>query len=416
MNFFNRILHYYIYDMRLKKKLVVSHTILFLIPTAVLICFLFLNIFRIVMDDTIRSEQALSSQSVLSVENLVSHVTHASDTLTSSYVIRDMFDISNAQAQGLIPSRSKISNLMRLTDTLTDHSLIESVRFYYDDHTYHRLEQFNTNAQRLFVPLSEVSSPWLEYFNAEGWSKFFFPKSALSEKEADENGPLAYIKPIFYRSNEEDVPKIAAYAAIYFSEDAFEEILKKDSSLKGEFSFLINDDLDLVAASDISLFSGNFAITAFESDPDASGQFQLVNYEDFSAYTACFSLKNTDWYMVSLIPRDQIAGIGHSVVLNFAFTYGMIALFALFIAYKLSESIADRIIGVALQMETIRKGRPEPLELTAAGNDEIGVLSGTYNYMTAEINQLMDYEEKAATELRIAEFRALQAQINPHFL
>lgn len=86
MNFFNRILHYYIYDMRLKKKLVVSHTILFLIPTAVLICFLFLNIFRIVMDDTIRSEQALSSQSVLSVENLVSHVTHASDTLTSSYV------------------------------------------------------------------------------------------------------------------------------------------------------------------------------------------------------------------------------------------------------------------------------------------------------------------------------------------
>ena len=70
------------------------------------------------MDDTIRSEQALSSQSVLSVENLVSHVTHASDTLTSSYVIRDMFDISNAQAQGLIPSRSKISNLMRLTDTI----------------------------------------------------------------------------------------------------------------------------------------------------------------------------------------------------------------------------------------------------------------------------------------------------------
>ena len=97
MNFFDRILHYYIYDMRLKKKLVVSHTILFLIPTAVLICFLFLNIFRIVIDDTLRSEQALSSQSVLSAENLVSHVTHASDTLNSSYVIRDIFDISNAQ-------------------------------------------------------------------------------------------------------------------------------------------------------------------------------------------------------------------------------------------------------------------------------------------------------------------------------
>ena len=45
--------------------------------------------------------------------------------------------------------------------------------------------------------------------------------------------------------------------------------------------------------------------------------------------------------MCSLIPRNQVAGIGHSVVTNFAVTYGMIALFALFIAYKLSESIAD---------------------------------------------------------------------------
>ena len=78
--------------MRLKKKLVVSHTILFSYSYGCSdLFFFFLNIFRIVMDDTIRSEQALSSQSVLSVENLVSHVTHASDTLTSSYVIRDMF-------------------------------------------------------------------------------------------------------------------------------------------------------------------------------------------------------------------------------------------------------------------------------------------------------------------------------------
>lgn len=416
MNLFDRILHYYIYDMRLKKKLVVSHTILFLIPTAVLISFLFLNIFRIVMDDTLRSEQALSSQSVLSAENLLSHVTHASDTLNSSYVIQDMFDISNAQAQGLIPSRTKIRHLFHLAGTLTDHSLIESVTFYYDDRTYHQLEQFNTDTQKLFLPLSKVSSPWLKHFETEGWSQRFFSSSSLSKEEIKEHGPLAYIKPVFYRSNDGEQEAIAAYSAIYFSENAFEEVLKKDSAIKDEFSFLINEELDLVSASDPSLFSNTMAIQAFQSVPPADGQFQLVNLGDFSAYIACFPLKNTDWYMVSLIPGDKITGMGRSVIFNFAVTYGMIALFALFIAYKLSESTADRIIGVALQMETIRKGRPEPLELSDAGKDEIGVLSGTYNYMTAEINHLMDYEEKAAKELRNAEFRALQAQINPHFL
>lgn len=416
MNLFDRILHYYIYDMRLKKKLVVSHTILFLIPTAVLIIFLCLNIFRIVIDDTIRSEQVLSSQSVLAAENLVSHVIHASDTLTSSNSARDLFDITNAQAQGLIPSRSKISNLLRLADSLTDHSLIESVKFYYDDRTYHNLEKFNSPDQEVFVPMSGISSPWFLKLKNTNTPLQFLPKAALSEKEAQENGSLAYVKKILYRSNETSSNDVAAYAVIYFSETAFEEILQKDSSMKGEYSFLINNDRELLAASSPFVFSSDFVIPAFESDPDASGQFNLVTYNDFSAYTARFPLKNTDWYMVSLIPQTELVWRGRSVIFNFALIYGLIALTALFIAYKLSESIADRIIGVALQMETIRKGRPEPLALSDAGNDEIGVLSGTYNYMTAEINQLMDYEEKAAKELRNAEFRALQAQINPHFL
>ena len=416
MNLFDRILHYYIYDMRLKKKLVVSHTILFLIPTAVLIIFLCLNIFRIVIDDTIRSEQVLSSQSVLAAENLVSHVIHASDTLTSSNSARDLFDITNAQAQGLIPSRSKISNLLRLADSLTDHSLIESVKFYYDDRTYHNLEKFNSPDQEVFVPMSRISSPWFLKLENTNTPLQFLPKAALSEKEAQENGSLAYVKKILYRSNETSSNDVAAYAVIYFSDTAFEEILQKDSSMKGEYSFLINNDRELLAASSPFVFSSDFVIPAFESDPDASGQFNLVTYNDFSAYTARFPLKNTDWYMVSLIPQTELVWRGRSVIFNFALIYGLIALTALFIAYKLSESIADRIIGVALQMETIRKGRPEPLALSDAGNDEIGVLSGTYNYMTAEINQLMDYEEKAAKELRNAEFRALQAQINPHFL
>ena len=44
------------------------------------------------------------------------------------------------------------------------------------------------------------------------------------------------------------------------------------------------------------------------------------------------------------------------------------------------------------------------------------MLSDTYNYMTEEIITLMDSQKKASDELRMAEFRALQAQINPHFL
>ncbi|WP_277408154.1 sensor histidine kinase [Lacrimispora xylanisolvens] len=40
----------------------------------------------------------------------------------------------------------------------------------------------------------------------------------------------------------------------------------------------------------------------------------------------------------------------------------------------------------------------------------------TYNYMTRAMNQLIAEQNKAAEDLRLAEFHSLQAQINPHFL
>ena len=36
--------------------------------------------------------------------------------------------------------------------------------------------------------------------------------------------------------------------------------------------------------------------------------------------------------------------------------------------------------------------------------------------MSAEINRLINEQQRTADELRHSEFRALQAQINPHFL
>mgnify|MGYP000715447219 CR=1 FL=1 len=196
------------------------------------------------------------------LKNLVSHVIHASDTLTSSNSARDLFDITNAQAQGLIPSRSKISNLLRLADSLTDHSLIESVKFYYDDRTYHNLEQFNSPDQEVFVPMSRISSPWIFKLENTDTTLQFLPKAALSEKRHRKRF-FSLCKKILYRSNEQAAMMYAAYAVIYFSETAFEEILQKDSSMKGEYSFLINNDRELLAASSPFVFSSDFCDPGF---------------------------------------------------------------------------------------------------------------------------------------------------------
>jgi two-component system sensor histidine kinase YesM len=85
------------------------------------------------------------------------------------------------------------------------------------------------------------------------------------------------------------------------------------------------------------------------------------------------------------------------------------------LALNLNHSIIKRISSVIGQMQGVRFGIPTHLD-TKGGTDEIGELIETYNYMTDQLDQLMIQKEQSARDLRLSEFKALQAQINPHFL
>ena len=59
---------------------------------------------------------------------------------------------------------------------------------------------------------------------------------------------------------------------------------------------------------------------------------------------------------------------------------------------------------------SVRSGKPHPITGRPSGQDEIGILSDTYNYMALELDRLMEQEKKSSEELRKAEFLALQAR------
>ncbi|UUZ83430.1 histidine kinase [Paenibacillus sp. P26] len=50
------------------------------------------------------------------------------------------------------------------------------------------------------------------------------------------------------------------------------------------------------------------------------------------------------------------------------------------------------------------------------GQDEVAQLGGALNRMIAQLDELIDSEYRTKLSLRNAEYRALQSQIQPHFL
>ena len=96
--------------------------------------------------------------------------------------------------------------------------------------------------------------------------------------------------------------------------------------------------------------------------------------------------------------------------------YAFVLIVCVIISQALSSSVTGRISKVAENMQRVRNSAlPVPMD-EPDGSDEICSLIDSYNYMSGEINRLVNEQQQTADELRHSEFRALQAQINPHFL
>lgn len=418
-NPFARLLHHYTYNLKLKNKLVISHAILLMVPTAVVTGFLYARMYGIVMDDTIRSEQALATQTVGTIESLVDNAVHAGEVMARTGLVLDLFNVPLEQAGTHQPQRSRVDSLYRLASNLVDHSFITDIRIYYDDTSYEDLSRYNQGRHPLFLPVSSLDSPWIGQFESSSEELMLCPGELLSESEIGECGGLASILRLSYSRTGSNVtvpPQASAYVAVYFSPDILEGVLAGNTSVQDASTYIVSSQ-DIPVAGMSPAVDGRYFLPFPQlSNRLGAGQtFSLVNFQGGAAYSAYFPIHDTGWYMVSILPASHITDAGRLLMIQFILIYLLFVLLAMFIALLLSSSIANRIIAVAYQMESVRTGRPKPMKV-GLGCDEIGVLSDTYNYMTGEINRLMDAREQAAEDLRKAEFRALQAQINPHFL
>jgi len=88
---------------------------------------------------------------------------------------------------------------------------------------------------------------------------------------------------------------------------------------------------------------------------------------------------------------------------------------AVLLAYTISRSISGPVHRLSLAMGKVEEGDLS-VRIDSDRSDEIGLLYKRFNIMTSRIGSLVSETKEEQKQLRIAERKALQAQINPHFL
>ena len=405
-------------DASIQTKLMFSHIILIAIPTIVIVVFFYNNLYNLIVNDSIRQALALSRQTSAALGATIGQVDTISSAITGSSFMSDLFaDTGHAQVHSSQElsgiAQSELKDFRRLVDSEIDGTLITDIHIYSDsipDSLYH-----NKELGDFFLPGDDAKGTyWHGIFSSTSRYSLYCPSFYLSDDEIEHYGQLAYIIKIF--PGNEQASLSPSYLAIYFSSDQLSSILKQDISVNNGVFYILNERNSIVASSDQALagtYFMNYDTVRGLSAPDSGFTEKTVLGQ--KVYAVGYALDDTDWYMVSILPATPVLRRGYNVMSSFAILYLALLGVAFIVAYRLSSSITKRVGIVNRQMRMVREGPPVKTKAPEI-HDEIGELTDSYNFMTDEMNTLIENQRKSAEELRISEVRALQAQINPHFL
>lgn len=118
--------------------------------------------------------------------------------------------------------------------------------------------------------------------------------------------------------------------------------------------------------------------------------------------------------IVKAIPLETINRSSQATVRAGILTGALFAATSILLSILFSLRITRPIVNLARSMKSATLRHFE--EKTVHSLDEIGLLERGYNSMMRRIKELIDVEYRNEIELKNAHLKALQAQINPHFL
>lgn len=124
---------------------------------------------------------------------------------------------------------------------------------------------------------------------------------------------------------------------------------------------------------------------------------------------------NTGWYVLMLTPQSVFSADAMSVS-TAILTAAVLALIVISIITALaSGAISKPVERLADAMDETRL-RHLDRRVQVTGSDEIARLGNSFNSLMDKLNTSIQNEYDAALQQKSAEIRALQAQMNPHFL
>lgn len=128
------------------------------------------------------------------------------------------------------------------------------------------------------------------------------------------------------------------------------------------------------------------------------------------------NVDGASWQMILIIPENEYEDQYRFLWLSAALMLGSMIAVIVLMSYLLSGYYVGRLKKLNVEMTGLESGNLNANLPITTEEDEIEEIYHNFNGMVQEVQRLMQEHYQLCKEVKMTEVRALQAQINPHFL
>lgn len=245
------------------------------------------------------------------------------------------------------------------------------------------------------------------------------PIQWLSGKYFPEKEKEKYLSVVKKIKNSENLNNLLSIIRVDLKYSTFEKICIQTKYTNSSLVFLMNKNNEILNSTldntsiDSDLLS---SISNIKPHQDSGGSFSgSTKLNTGKVLIGIENIKGTDWKLVQVIPYKDILILIKQQRLQMILIILIVIILALPVSYFIASSSTKSFRALISHMKKIETGNFN-ISILPSNNDEIGQLTRNFNHMFTKIAMLLEEQYMLGQEIKNIELKALQAQINPHFL
>ncbi len=365
------------------------------------------------------------------------HYTDANVRRNSIDYTVQLIDQVNNDIDSYITYMENISEIVSKRRNVRNYLFLESLSAQREQELHEEIaEQFATmmnvrediyniavisdNGRRMIGDGSRPENPYADIQNAQWYKQAMESESGITLSSSHVqnilSGSYTWVVTLSRRlSDPYHVDRRGAMLFVDLNYQAIQDLCERISLGKRGYIYILDQEGQILYHPQQQLIYSGIKSELIQEVLECRDNYFQTKGRDAKLYTVSRSEK-TGWTVVGVSYMDELVVDRKDIERTYAVVVVLLLLFAMLAISLIAGRITKPLMVLKDVMQSSDTGHLNKVDMTDVPDNEIGALSQSFNVMTDQIHRLIEENKEEQRQKRHSEQRALQAQINPHFL